>query len=123
VPGGRNLSRVTIDQDYCDWCLKPLNELARTQSLALGLPLEQAWACSSCVATGGYRTPPDGWDGDLWPSRHTYLVEPADRVILVNALIEVLHGPDASEERDFTTRIGASRAEALDLLRRFNSSS
>ena len=43
-----------------------------------------------------------------------------DRLILVNALNEILHGPDAIEEWEFHSRIGVDRAEALGLLRRIS---
>jgi hypothetical protein len=42
-----------------------------------------------------------------------------DLVALANALNEVLHGPDAIEELEFTTRMGVTRAEAEALLNSF----
>jgi len=52
--------------------------------------------------------------------RDTALGE-AERLILVNALNEILHGPDAIEEWEFPSRIGVDRSEALDLFRRLSS--
>ena len=40
----------------------------------------------------------------------------SDLVLINNALNEVLHGPDAIDEAEFHTRIGATRAEAERLL-------
>jgi hypothetical protein len=40
-----------------------------------------------------------------------------DELVAINsALNEVLHGPDAIEEREFSTRRGVTRREAKDLL-------
>ena len=39
-----------------------------------------------------------------------------DVVIVANAINEICHGPDAIEEWEFGTRIGASREEAEALL-------
>lgn len=41
-----------------------------------------------------------------------------DLGLINNALNEILHGPEAIEDWEFSTRVGASRAEAADLLRR-----
>ena len=38
-------------------------------------------------------------------------------IVLANALNEILHGPDAVEEWEFSTRLGVSR-EAADALHR-----
>ena len=41
-------------------------------------------------------------------------------VLVMNALNEVLNGPDAIEEWEFHARLGVHRAEALALQRRLN---
>ena len=42
----------------------------------------------------------------------------ADLVAMANSLVEVLYGPDAIEEWEFQTRIGATRPEVEALPRR-----
>ena len=41
-------------------------------------------------------------------------------VIVSNAINEICHGPEAIEDWEFSTRVGASRAEAKALLQRLN---
>ncbi|MBA4248690.1 MAG: hypothetical protein C0444_10410 [Microbacterium sp.] len=112
-------------QDYCDWCMGPLTEAARARSSWLGLPLEFAWACSDCLDAGRYRLPPDGWEGSAedWLASDQYVLGVDDVTVIVNALNEVLHGPEAVEDWEFETRLGVTRAAALETLRRLNSNS
>jgi hypothetical protein len=67
-----------------------------------------------------YRTPPDGWAApeEAWLARDEYLLHPDDVTVLLNALDEVLHGPDAVDEAEFPTRLGVTRARALETVRR-----
>ncbi|MBO0921988.1 hypothetical protein J1G42_14275 [Cellulomonas sp. zg-ZUI222] len=107
-------------QDYCDWCFGALTDPARARSRWLGLAAEDAWACADCLAAGRYRVPPDGWAGpeEEWLARDEYVLRADDLTVIVNALNEVLHGPDAVEEWEFQTRLGVTRAEALQTMRR-----
>ncbi|HWK93222.1 MAG TPA: hypothetical protein VNR17_13275 [Luteimicrobium sp.] len=101
-------------QGYCDWCLGPLSGESVKRSQWLGLTSENAWACATCIEKGRYRFPPDGWDGpgDEWLARDQYVLSRDDRAAVLNALHEVLHGPEAIEEWEFQTRLGVSRDEA-----------
>ena len=123
-PAGRGKSDAcqapAVDQDYCDWCLGVLTETARARSRWLGLVIEHAWACTDCLEAGRYRQPPDGWEGpaDGWLARDEYVLGEEDLAAIANALNEVLHGPDAVEDWEFQTRLGVSRAAALQTLRR-----
>lgn len=58
-------------QTYCDWCTGPLTSESIAASERLGLENEFAWACSTCLANGDYRQPPDGWEPSEseWPYR------------------------------------------------------
>ncbi|VXB97948.1 conserved hypothetical protein [Microbacterium sp. 8M] len=107
-------------QDYCDWCFAPLSEDALTRSRWLGLASEDTWACSTCIEKGRYRVPPEGWNGpaDEWLARDEYVLSADDRRTVLNALNEILHGPDAIEEWEFHTRIGVTREEAAQTWRR-----
>ncbi len=40
----------------------------------------------------------------------------AEAIILAQALNEVCNGPDSIDEREFHTRMGATRDEALEIL-------
>ncbi|MGW2092096.1 hypothetical protein [Promicromonospora sukumoe] len=105
---------MTIDpvEDYCDWCIGPLSEGSRTRSRWLGLPIEDAWACSDCLQEGRYRVPPDGWDGPVeeWLAADQYVLGADDVLAVVNALDEVLDGPNAMDDPEFRLRIGVPRA-------------
>ncbi|MFI9485238.1 hypothetical protein ACIG47_02500 [Promicromonospora sp. NPDC052451] len=117
---------MSIDQvqDYCDWCMGPLSAESRARSRWLGLSTEHAWACSTCLRTGDYRVPPDGWDGPVgeWLAADQYVLGPDDVEAVVNALREILDGPNAVPDADFQLRIGVSRADARQTLRRFSGS-
>jgi hypothetical protein len=53
-----------------------------------------------------------GWtDGPLRAD-----LDRVDLVLIANAINEVLHGPDAAEEWEFETRLGATPDEARRLL-------
>lgn len=71
-----------------------------------------------CLHAGRYRIPPDWWDGPLeeWLARDEYVLGADDRLAIVNALNEVLHGPDAVDDWEFQTRLGVPRASALHTL-------
>ena len=116
-------SRTT--QDYCDWCMDPLSEESQSRSRWLGLPIEDAWACTDCLQAGRYRVPPDGGDGpiDEWLASDEYVLNADDVLALVNALNEVLSGPSAIDESEFQLRIGVSRATARRTLQRFSGAS
>lgn len=107
-------------QDFCDWCYGPLSDRSRMRSRWLGLSIEDAWACVTCLQAGRYQVPPDGWDGPLeeWLARDEYLLSEDDRTAIVNALNEVLNGRDALDDWEFQTRLGVPRASALQTLRR-----
>lgn len=109
-------------QDYCDWCFGALSEPSRARSRWLGLSIESAWACSDCLDVGRYRQPPDGWEGpsEEWLASDEYVLATDDLTAIVNALNEVLHGPAALEDWEFETRLGVTRAAALQTLRRLN---
>ncbi len=62
----------------------------------------------------------DSTGGRLEPEPHLVLLTVAELVLLSNALNEVLHGVGI-EEPEFSTRLGASRAEAEQLLARIGS--
>jgi hypothetical protein len=111
-------------QDYCDWCMGLLSEQSRKRSRWLGLPIEEAWACSDCLQAGRYRVPPDGWNGpaEEWLAADQYVLGVDDVVAAVNALDEILHGPTAIHDSEFRLRIGVSRAEALQTLQRISGS-
>jgi hypothetical protein len=81
---------------------------------------EDAWACATCIERGCYRVPPEGWDGpaDEWLARDKYVLSADDRRAVLNALNEVLHGPDAIEEWEFQARMGVTREEADQTRRR-----
>jgi len=106
-------------QTYCDWCMGPLSKESRSRSRWLGLPVEHAWACEECLEAGRYRVPPDGWDGPIneWLAADEYVLSTVDRLAVVNALNEVLHGPSAIDDQEFQLRLGVSRHEALRTLR------
>lgn len=103
----------TSTQDFCDWCYGRLSEDSLVRSRWLGLTSEHSWACTSCIAKRRYRVPPEGWAGpaEQWLARDQYVLSANDRLAILNALNEVLHGPDAIEEWEFQTRIGVSREE------------
>ncbi|MFG6490833.1 hypothetical protein [Microbacterium sp. P03] len=109
-------------REYCDWCSAPLSDESRTRSRWLGLTSEDVWACADCLRTGHYRTPPESWlgDGEEWLARDQYILAADDIVAVVNALNEVLNGPDSIENWEFSTRIGVSVEEALQLLDRIS---
>ncbi|MGH3690065.1 MAG: hypothetical protein ACRDT7_07915 [Microbacterium sp.] len=112
-------------QDYCDWCFGALTEPARARSRWLGLATEDAWACSECLGAGRYRLPPDHWIGheEAWLATDEYVLSADDRTVIVNALNEVLHGPDAVEDWEFGSRLGVSRSAALQTLLRIRGES
>ena len=107
-------------QNYCDWCFGALSEPARARSRWLGLATQVSWACLACLEAGRYRVPPDAWDGPEkeWLASDEYVLGIDDRTAIVNALNEVLNGPDAVADWEFQTRIGVTRAAALQTLRR-----
>lgn len=112
-------------QDYCDWCFGPLTEPARARSRWLGLASEDAWACSDCLGVGRYQQPPEFWIGheEEWLASDEYVLSVDDRIAIVNALNEVLHGPDAIEDWEFATRLGVSRSTAFQTLQRIHGAS
>jgi hypothetical protein len=107
-------------QEYCDWCFGGLTETAREKSRWLGLASENAWACSDCLAAGRYQLPPESWMGreDDWLANDEYVLSEDDLTAIVNALNEVLHGPEAIEDWEFSSRVGVSRSAARQTLRR-----
>lgn len=107
-------------QDHCDWCFGALTDASRTRSRWLGLATEGTCACAGCLAAGRYRVPPEGWAGpeEEWLARDQYVLHGDDVRAIVGALNEVLHGPEAIEEREFQTRLGVTRPEALETMRR-----
>lgn len=111
---------VSDVQDYCDWCFGALTETSRARSRWLGLATEDAWACMDCLEAGRYRVPPEGWDGPEkeWLASDECVLGSDDWTVIVSALNEVLHGPSAVEASEFQTRLGVSRATALQTLRR-----
>jgi len=111
---------VVDEQDYCDWCYGWLSDGDRLRSRALGLPLEASWACGSCLDASRYRRPPDGWDGpvDEWPARNVFAFTDEELLALSQSLNEVLHGPDAIPQPEFSTRIGTERPQVNALLNR-----
>ena len=92
---------------------------ARRRPRAIGLPLEQTWACSECLDNGRYRRPPDGWDGQPqdWPARTVFMFSDDQLLAFANALNGVLNGPDAIEDWEFSTRLGVTRDVARRTLR------
>lgn len=106
-------------QDHCDWCYGPLTDQSQLRSRWLGLASEYSWACMECLQAGRYRIPPARWDGPIeeWLARDEYVLGTDDRLAIINALNEVLHGPDAVDDGEFQTRLGVSRASALHTLR------
>lgn len=112
-------------QDHCDWCFGALSEPARARSRWLGLASEDAWACSECLGTGRYRFPPEFWIGreDEWLANDEFVLSDDDRTAIVNALNEVLHGPEAIEDWEFDSRVGVARSAALQTLRRISGKS
>jgi hypothetical protein len=107
-------------QSSCDWCYGPLTDASRHRSHTLGLDREFSWACTPCLATQRYREPPGGWapPAEEWPFRDAVELSTGDLRILAAALNEVVGGPEAIQEWEFQTRMGVSRQEADDLLRR-----
>lgn len=82
-------------QTYCDRRHGPLTPGSIVQSEHFGLDGEFSWACESCLASEGYRHPPDGWSGEpaQWPSMtatptrvSVRLAEPADDAQLADLL-------------------------------------
>lgn len=107
-------------QDFCDWCYGPLSEGSVVRSRWLGFASEDVWACPTCIERGRYRIPPDGWVGpaEEWLACDQYVLSATDRIGVLNALNEVLHGPDAIEDWEFQTRMGITREEADQTMRR-----
>lgn len=50
----------------------------------------------------------------------TVQVTKDDMVAIINALNDVLHGPDAIEEWEFSARMGVERSEAKRLIYKLN---
>ncbi|WP_265523573.1 hypothetical protein [Oerskovia flava] len=111
-------------QDYCDWCMGPLSEASRIRSRWLGLPIEDAWACNGCLQAGRYHVPPDGWNGppEEWLAGDQYVLGADDVLVIVNALNEILHGPDAIDDSEFQARTGVPREAARQTFQRLSGS-
>lgn len=60
---------ATTGQVHCDWCYRPLTTKSVRQSEEVGLGTEISWACESCLKSGAFHAPPDGWDAPVeeWP--------------------------------------------------------
>jgi hypothetical protein len=65
------------EQQYCDWCYGPIDDLGRRRSREIGIGSEQSWACTNCLEAGFAAQPPQGWLGDpeTWPPK----LRPNDR--------------------------------------------
>lgn len=80
---------VAGEQDYCDWCYRPIESEDRRRSRELGLDEEKSFACRSCIDAGRIYRPPEGWEGEpgTWPVKDI-----GDLVGLVRENVQVVLG-------------------------------